>query len=299
MRYIKITPNKFKGVLFYPAMALDLLLISISATTLLIATYTDLKTREVPDWLNYGLLIAVFGVRAIYSIEGEWHILLSGVLGFLVSFGLASLFYYTHQWGGGDSKLLMGLGAAIGVSYPFTGLSLNLFFFLFGLLILGAFYGLCWMGYAAYLNKTNFLPLWKESLHLKRHLHLTTGLTSLLLLGLTPIQPLLLILALIPFLLFHSFIFIKSVEKTCFIKHIPLHKATEGDWMVEDVKVGRKILVSSKTLEKEDLAILRAANIPSIVIKEGVPFVPSFLLSYVLLLFGKELWAWGLRLVFG
>ncbi len=68
--------------------------------------------------------------------------------------------------------------------------------------------------------------------------------------------------------------------------------------MVEDVKVGRKTLVPSKTLEMQDLATLRTAHIPSIIIKEGVPFVPSFLLSYILLLFGKDLWAWGLKAIF-
>ncbi len=35
---------------------------------LAIGTYTDLKTREVPDWLNYSLIAFSFGSAIIYSL---------------------------------------------------------------------------------------------------------------------------------------------------------------------------------------------------------------------------------------
>ena len=124
---------------------LSIILITITFIVLLIASYIDIRTREVPDWLNYGLIFTAFGIRTIYSFELGWTILLSGILGFIVCLGLAFLFYYTNQWGGGDSKLLMGMGAIIGITYPFDASSWNLLFFFLALLFLGAIYGLIFM----------------------------------------------------------------------------------------------------------------------------------------------------------
>ena len=39
-------------------MVLDVILIILALIVLLIASYTDLKTREVPDWLNYSLIFS-------------------------------------------------------------------------------------------------------------------------------------------------------------------------------------------------------------------------------------------------
>ena len=46
----------------------DILLISLGLFGLLIATITDLKSREVPDYLNYFLISAGFGFRFFYSV---------------------------------------------------------------------------------------------------------------------------------------------------------------------------------------------------------------------------------------
>ena len=101
-------------------MVLDVTLIILALIVLFIASYTDLKTREVPDWLNYSLIFSAFGIRTIFSFELGWEIIISGLIGFVIALSIALLFYYTGQWGGGDSKLLMGMGAIIGVSYPFN-----------------------------------------------------------------------------------------------------------------------------------------------------------------------------------
>ena len=49
-------------------MVLDVILIVVSLIVLITASYSDLKTREVPDLLNYGLIFAALGIRAIFSI---------------------------------------------------------------------------------------------------------------------------------------------------------------------------------------------------------------------------------------
>ena len=55
----------------------------------------------------------------------------------------------------------------------------------------------------------------------------------------------------------------------------------EGDWLAEDVIVHGKTIVKKKTLHKEDIQKLRDKNISSVTIKEGIPFVPSFLIAYL------------------
>ncbi len=106
------------------------ILIALSFLVLITGSYTDLKTREVPDWVNYGLIFAALGIRAIFSaVDSDWSYLAEGLFGFSVFFSLAALLFFTGQWGGGDSKLLMGLGAAMGLgispaSLPFFGFRL-------------------------------------------------------------------------------------------------------------------------------------------------------------------------------
>lgn len=145
-------------------MVLDVVLSVIALIVLFIASFCDWKTREVPDWLNYGLIFAALGIRSIFSIKLGWNILLSGALGFLVFFLIAMLFYRLRQWGGGDSKLLMGMGAVIGISLPFDSSSLSLLWFFFSLLFLGSIYGLCWMFYVAIKEKKVFLKEFRSQL---------------------------------------------------------------------------------------------------------------------------------------
>ncbi|MEK6938658.1 MAG: prepilin peptidase, partial [Nanoarchaeota archaeon] len=91
-------------------MFLEATLIVVTLFALIIASYCDLKWREVPDWISYGLIFAALGIRAIFSLSSGWEIFISGALGFGVFLGLSCLLYYSYQWGGGDSKLLMGMG---------------------------------------------------------------------------------------------------------------------------------------------------------------------------------------------
>ena len=77
---------------------LDIILIIITFIVLLVASYTDIRTREVPDWLNYGLIFAAFGIRIIFSFEYGWEIILSGILGFIAN-GVAETANFSWVWG--------------------------------------------------------------------------------------------------------------------------------------------------------------------------------------------------------
>lgn len=268
---------------------MELILVPLAGISLLAASYSDLKRREVPDWLSYSLIISALGVRSIFSVELGWSLLLSGVLGLAAGYLVACLFYYTHQWGGGDSKLLMGMGAVIGIAYPLNFSSLDWLWYLILLLLLGAFYGLFWMLFLAVKNRSQFSQEFREAMGFNRELHRGMWAFSLVVVGFSifarPFWP----LSLIPVGLFYLFSFVNSVERSCFYRKADVKKLTEGDWLEENVFVdGRKIL-SKKTLEKKDLELLHRHKVKEVLIKEGVPFVPSFLLAYLVLVFGKGL----------
>src|SRR3989344_7002336 len=126
-------------------MVMDVILYSVAFVALAVASYHDWKTREVADWLSYALLGSALGLRLLFSVAySDWMILVSGLAGFAVFFLLGCAFYYSGQWGGGDSKLLMGVGAILGLDLTFSGIPLIAVYFLFSLFS-GAGYGLVWI----------------------------------------------------------------------------------------------------------------------------------------------------------
>ena len=267
-------------------MMIDYVLIPLTLLALAVASYCDLKTREVPDWLNYGLIVAALGTRVIFSFQDNWWVLLSGILGFLACFALACIFYYTNQWGGGDSKLLMGLGAVIGITLPLGTDSLNLFYFFIATISLGAVYGLIWMIVLALTHRKTFAQSFKDELNKYRHVHTALLvaaavllLTSIFLRFLWPISIFILVV-------FYLLIFVSAVEQHSFTKKIPLGKLTEGDWLAEGITFAGRQILPKKTITTGDLSLLRKLKerLKTVLIQEGIPFVPSFLFAYILLL---------------
>ncbi len=270
-------------------MLLDILLISLTLLILLISSYTDIKTREVPDWLSYAFLSTAFGLRLIFSIEYDYTILLSGLLGFLVCFLLAHLLYYTRQWGGGDSKILMGIGASIGITYPLTPASFNLLLFFIFLLFVGAIFGLIWMSILALKNKTLFLKTFTQKLHKHKHIHyliLTLTLFAILITLFSSVfWP---FIILIP-LFFYLLLAVSCIEEHFFHIQKPIPHLTEGDWLAQTISINNRTLFEPKTLEKSDLSTLKTLHsqnkLSAVLIKEGIPFLPSFLLAYIIIIF--------------
>jgi len=94
--------------------ALTILKIAIGTVVLFHASYLDIKKREIEEW-HWVFLTVVGFIHAIYlsiSFESFRPILFTGVV-FLLMFGLALLLFYLGLFGGGDGKILMGLGALL------------------------------------------------------------------------------------------------------------------------------------------------------------------------------------------
>lgn len=260
----------------------------IALIVLAVAAYADLKTREVPDWLSHGLIYLSAGVAVILSVI-QWSVqpLISGTLGFVLTWLIAMGMYKLGQWGGGDSKLLMGMGALIGIGAA----NLTLATFLVNSLIAGAVYGIAYTAYIAVKNRKAFIPAFQERIRTKRMVRvrvlvMISVVVLVALLFFFPVAirlPLLTVVALC-YIMFYLWLLIKTVEKTCMVKEVPVARLTEGDWIMEEVRSGKKTIMKKTDLgiSKEQLALLKKSEVKKVKIKIGIPFVPSFLLAYIL-----------------
>ncbi len=282
---------------------MEIILTAVCLAGLLIGSYTDLKTREVPDYVNYGLLFLAIGIRSIYSATaGSFSYIIDGAIGFLLGFAISSVLYYTGQWGGGDSKMLSALGALIGLK-PIFSLNNIIGSFLIQFLILialtGAAYGLIWSIIAAIKNRKSFSKSFKKESEKAKSLKLFSATTAFLfaiacfLPWISLKAKLLLSISIAGFILaIYLTIFIKSVEKSSMYLDVSPEKLTIGDWLAEDVviKKGKKeiiLLKKSKTgLEQQDIdKLIKLKNkglISKVRLKTGIPFVPSFLAAFII-----------------
>lgn len=257
---------------------------------LVIGAFTDLKSREVPDWLNYSGIFVGLGLRLIWSFYSfDWSYIISGLIGFGVFFGLACLMFYLGQWGGGDSKMLMALGALLGLKFSFESFTVG---FLISLMIAGGLYGFVWSAVLAVKNWRRFSAEYRKMLvEKKKYRALFLGFSFVLLVSAVFVSGaftrfLLVFIALFVPAVNYLVLAVKSVENCCMYQRVRPSELTEGDWIAKEVKVKGKRICGPKDLgiEKKQIRKLIKLNVKSVVVKTGIPFVPSFLLAFLLTL---------------
>lgn len=246
------------------------ILLIIAAIWLIAASFTDLKNREVANWLSFSLLAIALAIRTAESIIA-WNIepLINSLFGLFIFFIIANLLYYGKVFAGGDAKLLIALGAVI----PGTA-------FLSNLLISGSIYGLA---YTIGLGIIKPKAVWKEIRKPKTNpAYLFLSLAVLLAIGISFKIILLYLLSSIGILLYGIHIFVKSVEKVCLIKRVSPKNLTEGDWLYKSIKVnGKTIKAGFQGLTKKEINILKRAN-KKVQVKYGIPFIPVFLIAFLI-----------------
>ncbi len=261
-------------------------LICLGIIWLIFAGICDLKKREIPNWVSFSLIVFVLGFRFFYSLfNWDFNFFYQGLIGLGIFFILGNLFYYGRLFAGGDAKLLIALGVVLPLSTNFLA-NLKIFgWFLFLFLIVGGIYGLVW---SFVLSAKNFEKFRKEFLK-----QFKKNKFYVLLLICFAIVNILLgfynwIFFYLGFLIFiFSFLFLhaKAVEESCMVKDIPVKELTEGDWLYENVKVGNKIIKSSwEGLSEKDILLLKKFK-KKIKVKYGIPFVPVFLIAFLVLIY--------------
>lgn len=269
---------------------IDLFLVVIALIWLAIASYQDIRKREVWNWLNFSLIAVALAYRAFYSaVNSDLWYFVYGLIGLGIFVSLAYLFYYLRVFAGGDAKLLMGLGAILPGS-DFGSLIILAFFILI-MLVAGGIYGLICSGFLTIRNWKQFSEEFAKQLEKNKKL-IVTGLILAVVSLFFPFylhENLFFFFPLLIFLVPWLYAYAKSVEEACMIKIVSGKQVTVGDWLYENVRVKGKIIRPYwEGLSEREVLLLK--NAKKIKIKQGIPFVPAFLISFVLLLiFENEL----------
>lgn len=205
--------------------------------------------------------------------------------------------HYTGQWGGADLKLLVGLGALFGIQLPLTPIPFFLLFLLVGVFA-GAIYGILYLAiiliknYSAIHEEIN-----KTRTQNNKKIRLAAITTILALFIIALLHPtittiILVFLAATSYFTYTLYYLTQAIEKHCFIKQINVNKLVPGDWLAEDVKHNNKALLKvgqlTTGLEEKHIQQLKKHKIKTVTVKEGIPFIPSFLLAYIATLLLQE-----------
>ena len=274
---------------------IDIILITITIIALIIATITDIKTHEIPDYLTYSLIFTGLIIKLIYSLLSyNLNYILYGTIGLISMYLIGSLFYYTKQLGGGDIKLLTGLGITITTpTFIQTQIPFLLILFL-NIIIIGAIYGFIFGIILAIKHRKKFILQLKKLFKIKlfKKLELIIFLLSLIFIILifqtqeNKLKILFLIIFILSNLYIPSWLISKAIETTAMYKLILTKNLKEGDWLIKPITKNKKILLKPKTtgLTKQDIKLLLKNKIKKVLIKEGIPFVPAIALATILTL---------------
>ena len=104
----------------------------LSAVFALTAGLTDLRWRRIPNWLTYP---AILGAIVLHAIAGGWRGAELSLKGTALGLALLLPFVLIRSLGGGDWKLVGGMGAFFGAQRLITVLVLSL--------LINGFMGIC------------------------------------------------------------------------------------------------------------------------------------------------------------
>ena len=271
-------------------MLLTLLIIGL--VLLVIGTITDFRFREVPDWLSFGGIFAGLGLRLLWSLySASWLYLIEGLLGFGALFLFGLIMFRFGQWGGGDSKVLMALGAILGLQLEMDS---ALIAFFVNSMLAGAVYGMVWSFFLAFRNWKKFKKAFMALLALKdfkkaKRKSVFVGVGLLILSVLVPDPTFKIgaaVTAVMVLIFAYLYAFVKGVELSCMYKNVTPEQLTVGDWIAKNIVIKGRYICGPKDLgvEKNQIRLLKKLKIKKILIRTGIPFVPSFLIAYILML---------------
>jgi Flp pilus assembly protein protease CpaA len=261
----------------------ELLAISIAFLGLIIASYYDLKTTEIPDLLPILMIAAGITLNFLNFIltktfDNLYFSLINGIIFSIVGFSM----YFGGLWGAGDAFLLSAVGFLVPKNFlikddlPFF---LN---YLTNLFLLGSIYMIFYSFFYVLKNRKAILILKGQMRKFYKYFVILTFsfLAASILLSYLFFQiiniKLSLIITVTSCLLVLVWLFSKSVERS-FIKRIH----------VSELKVGDVLLESRRWdgLTKEEIIKIRKSGRKYVYVKSGVCFAPAFPIALVFTIF--------------
>ncbi len=274
-------------------------LISLAFVWIVFASIQDLRSREVSNWVSFSLIIFAMGFRVFYSLfspESGWDFSLfyQGLIGLAIFFALGNLFYHGRIFAGGDAKLMIALGAVLPLSESLlSNLWLfTLFFIIF--LFAGAAYGFLWSFVLAFKNLHGFKKEFSFLLNQNKKYAYASLFSGLIFasLGFFASESLFFSLGILVFAMPYLYFYARAVDETCMIKEVRSSQLTEGDWLYKDLKLGKgknkTIKASWEGLSKEDIDEIRKKYKKRVKIRQGIPFVPVFLIALIIFIWSLK-----------
>jgi len=256
------------------------------------ASVEDIKKREVANWISFSLIIFALGFRLFYSLfsNSGFGFFYQGLIGLGVFLILGNILYYARMFAGGDAKLMIALGPILGFSTSFA-VNLKIYaFFLFLFLLVGAVYGLVITIFISFKHFKCFKIDFNKRIKNKGWLKFVMILgLAFLVLGF--FETMIFFLGILTFIFPYFYFYAKSVDSSCMVREVNTKDLTEGEWLYEKLQIGKKIIKPSwEGISKEDLKTIRK-KYKKIKIRHGIPFVPVFLIAFLILYY---LWETGL-----
>lgn len=248
---------------------------------IIFATIQDLKMREVANWLNFSLIAFALAYRLFYAAStNNINFFLFGLFGLIIMILLGHAFYYMKAFAGGDAKLLMGLGIVL----PYQTYAHLIFlpiFLIFTLFLAGAIYSIIYSFFIIAKNKEKFSSEFKRISKNRKSILTVSTILFIISLAAGFYQNIAFLFAII-FIIPLVWIYTKSLDK-CMIVLTSPDKLTEGDWLEEEVHIGKTTIKKSvHGLSFKEIQLLRKHK-KSILIKQGIPFVPAFLIALIVM----------------
>jgi Flp pilus assembly protein protease CpaA len=252
---------------------------------ILVAVFQDLKRREVDNWLNFMILcLGIVFIVYLSIFDYGLYFFIGGIFVIILGFIFANLFYYGHVFAGGDAKLLLALSPFF-VNLGFISTFFNFILFVLLLLIFGGFYGLSYSIVLFILNfKKSSIVIRKLLIEMRYYIFFIIGL---FLIFLYFVSHLFLVFGL--FFIFFPILycFAKGLEEVVMKKEVRGCDLREGDWLVKDIIVNNRLIKANfDGLNQEDIIFLQKKK--KVLIREGIPFVPSFLIAFIFYYFYSE-----------
>lgn len=267
-------------------LLVDLIIVA-SVIYLAAGSIADLRTGEIPEEISYGFIITALTVAAVNSfIENNYLFLIESFSVGLGFFLVGFLLFYLGQWGGGDVKLVSGVGCTLGFLHAAGYIRDGLLFpyytaYFINLIYIALPYATVYGLLLSVKNRETIKQFIRHLSDKKTVFAFILSFTPSLLAAYVGLVSLSLFYLLIPVLLLAAF-FLKAVELTALRENVAVEKLRIGDVVAEDLLVNGKIVASRRDIEGFDektlIEVKKLASEgkipPTIKIKKGIKFAP-------------------------
>jgi len=277
-------------------MPLISIAISVSVLFLLIASYFDLRSGEIPDGVSFSFIGVSLLVASLDSAtSSDLNLILNSLILGIAYFAFGYLSFWLGQWGGGDVKILAGIGCSLGylgaVGFLSDGFLPYYIAYFVNLGLVAWPYAVLYslvLGVIRPEAFSRFIALCREKTTII--LVLASFLPSIAVLLLNPGLLSILYLALPLFVLLS--VYLKAIEEVALQRSIKVSELREADALAEDLIVDEKLIAKRRDIEGitkeqfEEIKKLAAdGKIPDeIRIRWGIKFVPILFLAFISLL---------------